>query len=280
GLSNQISGYFSFMKPDSAFINLPDSEEEDEPADAQAAQNAVASAPASDTTTTPAEDTTRATASLAADSTQATADTSKPKKLILTSDRAIAEYNKRKAEQPPAKIYEGKPLEQVRDKPLEQDTSFVQLFKKADQRRLFNKAKSVARSIHAHSESAERSLDRLLETRVKFIYELHTKYSMALVCFIFVLIGGPMGAIVRKGGFGYPILIAIIFFMLFIVLTIFCRKIAESFVLPAAMAAWIPCGLLFPIGLLLTIKAMNDSKVLNPDRLVSFFSKLFKRRAA
>ncbi|MCB0556919.1 MAG: LptF/LptG family permease, partial [Phaeodactylibacter sp.] len=190
GLSNQISGYFSFMKPDSAFINLPDSEEEDEPADAQAAQNAVASAPASDTTTTPAEDTTRATASLAADSTQATADTSKPKKLILTSDRAIAEYNKRKAEQPPAKIYEGKPLEQVRDKPLEQDTSFVQLFKKADQRRLFNKAKSVARSIHAHSESAERSLDRLLETRVKFIYELHTKYSMALVCFIFVLIGG------------------------------------------------------------------------------------------
>ena len=280
GLSNQISGYFSFMKPDSAFINLPDSEEEDEPADAQAAQNAVASAPASDTTTTPAEDTTRATASLAADSTQATADTSKPKKLILTSDRAIAEYNKRKAEQPPAKIYEGKPLEQVRDKPLEQDTSFVQLFKKADQRRLFNKAKSVARSIHAHSESAERSLDRLLETRVKFIYELHTKYSMALVCFIFVLIGGPMGAIVRKGGFGYPILIAIIFFMLFIVLTIFCRKIAESFVLPAAMAAWIPCGLLFPIGLLLTIKAMNDSKVLNPDRLASFFSKLFKRRAA
>ena len=106
---------------------------------------------------------------------------------------------------------------------------------------------------------------------------------MALVCFIFVFIGAPMGAIVRKGGFGYPILISIIFFMIFIVLTIFCRKIAESFVLPAAIAAWVPCTVLFPIGVLLTRKAMNDSKLVNIDQYANFFKaiiNLFKKRKA
>ena len=122
-----------------------------------------------------------------------------------------------------------------------------------------------------------RSLDRLMESRVKHIYELHTKYSMAVICFIFLFIGAPMGAIVRKGGFGYPILISIIFFMLFIVLTIFCRKIAESFILTAAAAAWVPCSVLLPIGLILTVKAMNDSKLVNPDRFFILFNKVFKR---
>jgi lipopolysaccharide export system permease protein len=82
---------------------------------------------------------------------------------------------------------------------------------------------------------------------------------MAVICFIFVFIGAPMGALVKKGGFGYPILIAIIFFMLFVVLTIFCKKIAESYVLPAILSAWMPCLVLFPIGLFLTIRAMNKS---------------------
>lgn len=87
-----------------------------------------------------------------------------------------------------------------------------------------------------------------------------------------------MGAIVRKGGFGYPILVSIIFFMLFVILTIFCRKIAETFVVSAALAAWIPCLVLFPIGVSLTYKAMNDSKLVNLDKYTAFFSKLFKKK--
>ena len=68
------------------------------------------------------------------------------------------------------------------------------------------------------------------------------------------------------------------FFLLFIVLTIFCRKIAETFVLPAAVAAWVPCSVLFPIGIFLTIKAMNDNKLVNPDRFVALFHKIAKYR--
>jgi lipopolysaccharide export system permease protein len=141
----------------------------------------------------------------------------------------------------------------------------------------YSKARSAARGIQSQAESAIRTLDGMRESKVKHIYELHTKYSMAVVCMIFIFIGAPMGAIVRKGGFGYPILVSIIFFMLFVILTIFCRKIAETFVLPAALAGWVPCAILFPVGLILTRKAMNDSKLVNLDRYTAFFRKIFRR---
>jgi lipopolysaccharide export system permease protein len=158
--------------------------------------------------------------------------------------------------------------------------SIVATFPIYEQAQLFSKAKAFARSIHSQGESAVRSLDRLRESKVKHIYDLHTKYSMAAVCFIFLFIGAPMGAIVRKGGFGYPILISIIFFMIFITLTIFNRKVAETFVLPAAVAAWVPCMVLFPVGLYLTYKAMNDSKLnlFNFDRIRKLFAKLFPKK--
>jgi hypothetical protein len=142
----------------------------------------------------------------------------------------------------------------------------------------YSKARSAARGIQSQAESAIRTLDGMRESKVKHIYELHTKYSMAVVCMIFIFIGAPMGAIVRKGGFGYPILVSIIFFMLFVILTIFCRKIAETFVLPAALAGWVPCAILFPVGLILTRKAMNDSKLVNLDRYTAFFRKIFKKQ--
>ena len=67
-----------------------------------------------------------------------------------------------------------------------------------------------------------------------------------------------MGAIVRKGGFGYPMIIAILFFMAFIVLNIFSKNIAERFVIPPVQAAWLPAAIFFPMGLILTYLAMND----------------------
>lgn len=148
----------------------------------------------------------------------------------------------------------------------------------AERRRFLSKAKSSARGILNQAEQAELSLDRTKEDKVKFIYEMHTKYSMAVVCIIFVFIGAPLGAIVRKGGFGYPLLVSVVAFIIFIVLTIFCRKIAETFLVPAAMAAWLPCLILFPIGLFLTHKGMADSKLFDFDSVKMLWQKARRRR--
>ena len=152
--------------------------------------------------------------------------------------------------------------------------SFIQTIPKYERRKLFSRALSQVRSISSQANSTLRFLDKEKESRVERVYEMHSKFSMAVVCFIFLFIGAPMGAIVRKGGFGYPILVAIIFFMLYIVLTIICKKLALNYTLSAEVAAWMPCIILFPIGLLLTYKAMHDSKLINIDRLTNFFSKL------
>ena len=160
---------------------------------------------------------------------------------------------------------------------VEVDGPFIENFKELERGRMYNRALNSARSIYSQAESAARVLEKDKEDRVKYIYEMDTKYSLAVVCLIFLFIGAPMGAIVRKGGFGYPILIAIIFFMLFVVLTIFCRKIAETFVLPAWLCAWLPCIILGPVGFVLTRKAMNDSQVLSFNKLTQWFRKMFRK---
>lgn len=135
--------------------------------------------------------------------------------------------------------------------------------------RVMNRSKSATRSIVSQAQSTERILPGIRESRVKHVYDLHMKYSMALVCIIFVFIGAPMGAIVRKGGFGMPILVSIIFFVIFIILTIFCRKLAESFVVNGTLAGWLPCIILFPVSLLITRAAMNDTKLAGIEALRS-----------
>lgn len=139
--------------------------------------------------------------------------------------------------------------------------ALVATFDQSGQARLRNRAEMGARSIVNQAESKIQVVPRHREESAKWMYEKHMKYSLAVACFLFVFIGAPMGAIVRKGGFGYPILVSVIFFVLFIILTIFCRKLAESFVLTGSAAGWVPCMVLAPIGLFLTYQAMRDAKL-------------------
>lgn len=160
-----------------------------------------------------------------------------------------------------------KPVKQTIEKPLNEYASMAEIFEKTRVSTLLDKAKTNARSIHSSTESTLKSLKRIKENRVKHVFELHYKFSMALACFIFLFVGAPMGAIVKKGGFGFPLLISIIFFVIFVILTIFSKNIAERFVIDAVLAAWIPCLVVFPIGLLLTWIAMTDKSLPNVKTL-------------
>lgn len=197
----------------------------------------------------------------------------------------VTTFNATKSEHRKAKrVRYRAPLKQNIEKPLTEYASIDQIFSSKDlQRNLYSRAQTYARNLQSQALTTMRTVDRDRENRVKHIYELNIKFSMAAVCFIFLFIGAPMGAIVRKGGFGYPILVAIFFFMLFIVLNILFKKLAESFVLSATLASWLPCAILFPLGLLLTYRAMNDMKVFNTDRYVLIFQSIvnfFRKKEA
>jgi lipopolysaccharide export system permease protein len=158
-------------------------------------------------------------------------------------------------------------------------TFFYQYFKPDQQRGVMNKAKTGLQLSRQKVSSHASALKNIRKKLIKHIYELNIKYSMALVCLIFLFIGAPMGAIVRKGGFGYPMLISIVFFILFILMTIFCKKLAESEALQPVLAAWVPVLILAPIGGLLTYRAMNDSKFIDLDRIINLFRRRKKKAA-
>ena len=168
-----------------------------------------------------------------------------------------------------------KPPQQFIEKDLKEYDSFAELFYKDETSKFYDKAKTFVRAVLTQSEATHNSLVRTAEKRVKHLYEMHFKFSLAASCVIFLFIGAPMGAIVRKGGFGFPIIISIIFFMLFITLNIMCKKLAESHTLPTVLAAWLPCIILLPIGIVLTIKAMNDTQIPN---LIEIVKRLFQRK--
>ena len=165
-------------------------------------------------------------------------------------------------------------LKQINTDQLTKLNSILETFPKANRKDLLQRAKVVARSIHHQADSAVRSLKLKKEQRAKYVFELNSKYSLAFACILFLFIGAPMGAIVRKGGFGYPMLIAIGFFMLFMIITIFGKNIVDKGVINPIIAAWLPNIILFPISLLLTYQAMNGYKNIISTSIIRLWYRL------
>jgi lipopolysaccharide export system permease protein len=121
------------------------------------------------------------------------------------------------------------------------------------------------RTAQTAADGAIQSIDGLRVSAGKFIYEMHMKYNYAIICFVFLFIGAPMGAIIQKGGFGMPILVAIVFFMVYMVSNIYCKNLRNTNDLSAVMAAWLPIFMMIPIAAILTYRALNDYKFINFD---------------
>ncbi len=126
---------------------------------------------------------------------------------------------------------------------------------------LEQRAENSARNVQSNIENTMRQTKLNEEQRGKFVYELQMKYTAAIICLVFLFIGAPMGAIIQKGGFGYPILVAIGFFVLYIIGTIYCKNMKDAGGLSATSAAWLPVIFMLPIALLLTWRAVNDYKM-------------------
>jgi lipopolysaccharide export system permease protein len=156
------------------------------------------------------------------------------------------------------------------NRPLSTYKTLLETFKTADRDKIKKEAAIRAKTSIAALETRKAQINSRHKEAVKTGYELFIKYSYALVCFVFLFIGAPMGAIIRKGGFGYPILVSIIFFVVFVMLSIVCKKLAELFILSPFLAAMTPCIILMPIGVFLTRRAMNDAQMFNTDRLDKF----------
>jgi len=92
---------------------------------------------------------------------------------------------------------------------------------------------------------------------------------------VLFFIGAPLGAIIRKGGLGMPLVVSVVFFVIYYFITITGEKFAKEHILSPAGGMWISTFILMPIGIFLTYKAMFDSRMLNIDWYFSAIRILF-----
>jgi lipopolysaccharide export system permease protein len=133
-------------------------------------------------------------------------------------------------------------------------------------------------------------MDRSMEERrgreeqlTRFRIEWHRKFMLAFTCVVFFFIGAPLGAIIRKGGMGLPVVFAIFFFLIFHIVSFSMERLAIAGGIDPWPGMWISTLILVPIGIVLTWKASTDSPLFDADVYYRGWEKirsLFKRKHA
>lgn len=144
--------------------------------------------------------------------------------------------------------------------------------------------KASAINIAMEMKNALRFSSGELEAKEKDIrfhkIEWHRKFSLSLACLVLFFIGAPLGSIIRKGGIGMPLVVAIIFFLIFHLLNMFGEKFVKENLVDPSVGMWLAVIVLVPVGAFLTYKAMHDSQLFNKEFYYRFFSgakSLFKK---
>ncbi len=140
-----------------------------------------------------------------------------------------------------------------------------------------NRAHNFAINMHDYAHTTHEDIKLAKETIREYWLEIHLKFSLAFACLMFLFIGAPMGAIIRKGGFGWPILVSILFFVTYMVLLIVGKKLAKEDQISTFMGSWLPNFILSPIGIFVTYKALRDSALFNLDEYTEAIMKLWNR---
>ncbi|HKK82063.1 MAG TPA: LptF/LptG family permease [Prolixibacteraceae bacterium] len=117
----------------------------------------------------------------------------------------------------------------------------------------------------------------------KHMIAWHKKYSLSIACLLFFFIGAPLGAIIRKGGFGMPVVVSILLFIIYYLSTVIGEKVAREGVWKVEVVVWLPTFIFFLIGILLTHQAVTDSILMNSETYKRFIKSLnifryFKRK--
>ena len=106
---------------------------------------------------------------------------------------------------------------------------------------------------------------------------LYDKFVIAFACFLMFFIGAPLGAIIRKGGLGLPIVFAVLIFIAFHFINTFGKRLSEQSGITPFMGSWMSSMILSPLAILLTYRATNDIGLINMDVILAPFQKIFQK---
>jgi lipopolysaccharide export system permease protein len=136
----------------------------------------------------------------------------------------------------------------------------------------------------SEARSIQDLMKRRTDTYKEASYSVHSaaveyqkKFTLSAACLVLFLIGAPLGAIIRKGGLGLPVVVSVVFFLIYHIISTIGEKAVKAGDASAFWGMWIAIIILSPIGLFLSYKAANDSVIFDADSYKRFFNAVFGR---
>ncbi|MEM8848350.1 MAG: LptF/LptG family permease, partial [Bacteroidota bacterium] len=144
------------------------------------------------------------------------------------------------------------------------------------QLQVLNNSKTTVTGILNTVKSKKDELQKRFKFYNSHILSLHQKYALAFSCIILFFVGAPLGAIIRKGGLGLPMVVAIVLFLTYYFIGVFAGNYAKEGNIHPAFGAWLSTLIMLPLGIFLTQRATADRGLMGDGNLVERLTKFFK----
>ena len=162
-----------------------------------------------------------------------------------------------------------------KNKPLPND--ILSLYTNVEKSRILNTASSNLTNTIYSIDSSNTEFFNKQKNINNHLLAFYDKFVIVFACFLMFFIGAPLGAIIRKGGLGLPIVFAILIFITFHFINTFGKRLAQENGMTPFMGAWLSSFILTPLAILLTYRATNDIGLINMDVILAPFQKLLKK---
>ncbi len=195
----------------------------------------------------------------------------------LTAFSYISDINKQV-------LWLSNPIDSLRVNPNLKPDSIVDFDKTISALSTFEKAalyQRVISNVRSNSLVLTQQIDNMYSRKKSlnsYAMEWHRKFTLSFACLIFFFIGAPLGAIIRKGGLGMPVVVSILMFIAYYVLMITGEKFAREDAWSMVEGMWFASFVFLPVGIWLTYKAATDSGVMNIESYQALFKRLMKFR--
>ena len=158
-------------------------------------------------------------------------------------------------------------------KPLDIDSLF-QNNANLDEASIINQALYKARTFKMDYEYKSKIMEEDRKSIRRHGIELQKKFTLSFACIIFFFIGAPLGAIIRKGGIGLPLVVSVILFIIYYIIDNAGYKMAKDGRIGVIEGMWLSSSILLPLGIFFTYKAVHDSGVFNIDAYKALWARI------
>jgi lipopolysaccharide export system permease protein len=183
------------------------------------------------------------------------------------------------------RITDYRPQDLKRDSIIQDTTGlkwpFLDNFSKMEKKAMLDLAISATTTTREHIVINKDEFEKRTENIRRHYQAWHKKYSLSFACLILFFVGAPLGAIIRKGGLGLPVVVSILLFILYHITSITGEKAARVGDLGMFTGMWLSSMLMLPVGLFLTFKATTDAPLLDAEswrKIILRIGNLFKSK--